>query len=178
MEFIGSFESARLVAERPRPGHIDDLRRMHRDARVMATLGGVRNDEETQAFLDQTLVHWARHGFGLWIFRDRVSGAFAGRGGLRHVEVEGADEIELAYALLPPYWRQGLATEMGGAILDAAFRRLGLAEIVCFTQATNHASRRVMEKLGFRYERDFVRAALPHVLCRLKRPASVPKPHH
>ena len=169
MEFIQGFESARLSAERLRPEHIGDLCRMHRDPEVMATLGGVRSDDDSQKFLDRGLFHWARYGFGLWIFRDRASGAFAGRGGLLHTDVEGADEIELAYALLAPWWGRGLASEIGGAIVELGFGRLGLEDLVCFTQTTNHASRRVMEKLGFRYERDFIRAAVPHVLYRQRR---------
>jgi RimJ/RimL family protein N-acetyltransferase len=38
----------------------------------------------------------------------------------------------------------------------------------------NRASRRVMEKLGFEYEREVVHANLPHVLYRLS--TSSPRP--
>ncbi len=38
------------------------------------------------------------------------------------------------------------------------------------TLPTNRASRRVMEKAGFGYERDTVHAGLPHVLYRLPAP--------
>jgi RimJ/RimL family protein N-acetyltransferase len=44
---------------------------------------------------------------------------------------------------------------------------LGLDDIVAFTLPTNDASRRVMEKLGFSYERDIEHAGMPHVLYRL-----------
>lgn len=173
---VETFQTDRLTAERVGAQHFDDLCRMHGDARVMATLGGVRDDAKTRAFLDASLEHWTRHGFGLWIIRDRSTDDFAGRAGLLHVEVEGAPEIELAYAFLPPYWGRGLATETGAALLDVGFRSLGLEEVVCFTQTTNRASRRVMEKLGFRHERSFVRAALPHALYRLKRTGSAQAP--
>ena len=46
------------------------------------------------------------------------------------------------------------------------FAQLKLPELVSFTQTTNVASRRVMEKAGFRYERDFTYASTPHVLYR------------
>ena len=168
---VDTFLTPRLAAERLRDSHLADLRRMHADEKVMATLGGVRGEAETLALLDDNIEHWARHGFGLWIFCDRSSGEFAGRGGLRHVEIEGTDEVELAYALLVPYWGRGLATEMGAAILEVGCDRIGLEDIVCFTTTANRASRRIMEKLGFRYERDFERAGLPHVLHRLRRGA-------
>jgi RimJ/RimL family protein N-acetyltransferase len=85
---------------------------------------------------------------------------------LRHVRVGGNDEIELAYAVAADRWGQGLATETAGAMLTIGFRDLGLAEVVCFTMTSNRASRRVMEKLGFTYERNIVYANLPHVLYR------------
>ncbi len=81
--------------------------------------------------------------------------------------VEGSEEIMLLYALMPQYWGKGRATEMSRAILDEDFERIGIPNVVAFTLPTNQASRRVMEKLGFQYERDFIHAALPHVLYRL-----------
>ena len=51
-----------------------------------------------------------------------------------------------------------------------AFDDLGLGEIVAFTLPTNIASRRVMEKSGFAYEREIVHAGLPHVLYRQAAP--------
>jgi RimJ/RimL family protein N-acetyltransferase len=42
---------------------------------------------------------------------------------------------------------------LGAASLVIAFGPLGLADVVSFTLPHNWASRRVMEKLGFAYER-------------------------
>jgi RimJ/RimL family protein N-acetyltransferase len=135
----------------------------------MATLGGVRSDERTRAYLTRNLEHWAEHGFGLWIFRDRVSGAFVGRGGLRHVILEGRSEIEVTYALARDAWGKGFATEMATASLDVGFRQLALQDIVAFALPDNLASRRVMEKVGFRHERDIVYDNLRHVLYRRRK---------
>ncbi len=166
MPDVSSFETARLRAERLRSDHFDALSRMHQDPRVMATLGGLRTPEEARRFLNDNLAHWDRYGFGLWLVTGRDDGAFAGRGGFRHVRVGGNDEIELAYAVAADRWGQGLATEMAAAMLTIGFRDLGLPEVVCFTMTSNRASRRVMEKLGFTYERNIVYANLPHVLYR------------
>lgn len=94
-----------------------------------------------------------------------ASGAFVGRAGLRRIVLDGAAEIELAYALMAEFWGRGLATEIGQTLLAEA-RRRGLTDIVAFTLTTNAASRRVMEKLGMRYERDIVHVGLPHALYR------------
>jgi [ribosomal protein S5]-alanine N-acetyltransferase len=133
----------------------------------MATLGGLLSEQETVNYLRDNLDQWDRHGYGMWVFRDRAEGRFVGRAGLLNTRVGGNNEVELAYALVAEYWNRGLATEMAGAILELAFERLGLTDLVCFTLPTNRASRRVMEKAGFRYERDVVHAGLPHVLYRI-----------
>ncbi len=165
----------RLIAERLSEAHFEELCRMHRDVRVMATLGGRRPDAETRRFLRGNLDHWERHGYGLFVFRARTSGDFIGRGGLRRVAIGGADEVELAYAVMAEFWGRGLASEIAQASLQLGFAHLGLAEIVAFTLTTNAASRRVMEKIGFRFERDIVHAGLPHVLYRRRQANGKPR---
>ena len=166
-ERLERIRSARLILERMRESDMSDLCRMHRDERVMATLAGVRSEEETAEFLRAQLAHWERHGFGWWTLREAGSGSFVGRGGLRRVTVEEREEVEVGYALLPEFWGRGLATELAEESARVAFEVLDLPDIVSFTLPTNRASRRVMEKAGLRYERDIVHADLPHVLYRL-----------
>lgn len=159
----------RLIATRLSPDDFDMLCALHRDPDVMATLGGVRSDERTRIYLTRNLEHWAEHGFGLWMFRDRSTGAFVGRGGLRHVVLEGQSEIEVTYALAREAWGKGFATEMATASLDVGFRRLSLRDVVAFAEPDNLASRRVMEKVGFRYERDILYDNVRHVLYRMRK---------
>ena len=166
MTALDTVGTEHLLGERLRPDHLDDLFTMDRDPVVMATLGGLRDEAGTRRWLAVNLEHWERHGFGLWMFRDRADGRFVGRGGLRHVPVEGRDEIEVAYALVPAFWGRGLATEIARLSVETAFRTLELDRIVSFTLPDNRRSRRVMEKAGFAYERDIVHAKLPHVLYR------------
>ena len=56
---------------------------------------------------------------------------------------------------------------MGEQILKIGFEIFKLREVVCFTLTSNQASQRVMEKLGFKYEREIMRANLPHLFYRL-----------
>jgi len=171
MEIIDRFHTDRLVATRLQETDLSDLCRMHQDANVMATLGGIRTDERTTEFLQTNVSHRADHGFGLWVFRTASEQTFVGRGGLRHVDIGGRDEVELTYALMPEFWGCGLATEIARAVLKIAFEQLPLTQLVTFTLTTNHASRRVMEKVGFAFERELVHGArgLPHVLYRARR---------
>jgi RimJ/RimL family protein N-acetyltransferase len=92
-----------------------------------------------------------------------------GRGGLQWTYVGGHDEVEVAWAVVPERWGEGLATELAEASIATAFGPLHLEQIVAFTLPHNITSRRVMEKTGFQFERDIVHAGLPHVLYRRRR---------
>lgn len=163
---LDAFATPRLFGERLTPDHLPEIRRMHEDARVMATLGGVRTEAQTLDYLERNLAHWDRYGFGLWIVRDATREQIVGRACVRHLDVEGAAEVEIGYALYPEWWRQGLATEIANKCLAIGRGDLGLRSLVAVTLPTNLGSRRVMEKVGLAYERHFMHAGMPHVLYR------------
>jgi [ribosomal protein S5]-alanine N-acetyltransferase len=60
------------------------------------------------------------------------------------------DRAELGYWIAPPLWNQGLLTEAARAVLRCGFERIGLHKITVGCIVENAASRRVIEKLGFR----------------------------
>lgn len=61
------------------------------------------------------------------------------------------DRSELGYWLAPPLWGQGLMSEATHAVVQYGFHTIGLHKITIGCLANNHASRRVIEKVGFRY---------------------------
>jgi ribosomal-protein-alanine N-acetyltransferase len=167
MNPLSNLRTERFLLTRMHQGDLDDLIRMYSDPEVMATLGGVRLPGWTARYLEKQIAHWEQHGFGFWTVRDPQTGQFAGRGGLRHATIEGQIEIEVGYGLTREFWGRGWATELARASVRVGFEELHRSDLICFTLPTNGASRRVMEKAGFRYERDIIYADLPHVLCRL-----------
>ena len=165
-ETLDRFQTERLIAERLEERHFDLIRLMHQNEKVMALLGGTRRDNQTMEYMERNLTHWAEHGYGIWILRDRATEQFVGRGGLRRTLLDGTPEVEVAYGLMPEFWNRGLATEFTTAIARIASENLGLFDIVSYTLPENIASRRVMEKTGFLYERDILHNGTPHVLYR------------
>lgn len=163
-----NFSTARLSAERLTQDHLPEIRRMHRDAAVMAQLGGLRDEAQTAAYLARNLQHWADYGFGLWILREAGGGEPVGRAVLRHLLVDGVDEIEVGYAFYPAFWGRGLATEVATACLELGRRKLGLTTIVAVTSPENLTSRHVLEKVGLVYERDFMHEAALSSLFRTR----------
>jgi [ribosomal protein S5]-alanine N-acetyltransferase len=167
MQSLDEVRTARMLLTRMRESDLPDLCRFHRDERVMATLGGVRSDEETERRLQVHVEHWDRHGFGWWMARGLSTGEFIGRGGLRHLVVENEPRVEVGYGLMAEFWGRGLATELAAESLRVGFEVLGFPELVTFTLPTNLGSRRVMKKVGFTYDHDGVWADLLHVFYRL-----------
>jgi RimJ/RimL family protein N-acetyltransferase len=160
------FETERLRAYRLRPEHFALLLTMHQDAVTMASLGGVRTEEQTRDYVQRFLDHWQKNGFGMWLLYGRDQ-QFVGRAALRRMELDGQMEVEVGCALLAPFWNKGLASEIVRALVEMAFVRLGLPHMVGFALPSNVASIRILQKLGFRYEKDIAHAERRHVLYRL-----------
>lgn len=169
---IDRVETARMVCERVQPDQAPEHLRLLLDQRVSATLWPRREAPTETEVLDGLAAkvdHWKRHGFGMWLLRDRETGEMVGRGGLQYTYTAGLNEVEAGWAIVPERWGQGFATELAHACVEVGFEQLGLLHVVAFTLPHNVASRRVMEKARFQYERDILHAGLPHVLYRRRR---------
>jgi RimJ/RimL family protein N-acetyltransferase len=68
------------------------------------------------------------------------------------------EEPELGWTIHRKYWRQGFGIEIGKALLKFGFGTLGLRRIIAGCNARNHASYRIMERIGMRKEAHFVKA--------------------
>jgi ribosomal-protein-alanine N-acetyltransferase len=162
---------ARLRPERPWREHAHLYSDLFADPAVAATLwpgtlGGPRSAGQSTAILAADLQHWQEASFGPWVFFERASGAFVGRGGLRRMTVAGRECVELLYAVRSDAWGEGYATEMA-LVSVACARRLELPEVVGLTLMTNGASRRVLAKAGLRFDRVREHAGQPHWIGRL-----------
>ena len=161
-----SFTTERLRAIRLHDADFHELRRMHADPAVMAHLGGVRDEKQTRDYLEVNLRHWRDFGFGLWIVYERHGFNPIGRALLRNLRVDGADELEIGYALYQPYWGRGYATEIATACIEYGRRHLGGKTFFALVSPDNEASRHVLEKVGLRYLREFSLENAPHDLFR------------
>jgi len=171
---IANWNSERLRASPISMLHIEEICRLHSDPRVMRTLsadGAVLSDKQSAETIANAEDHWKKHGYGFWAFHSLEEGEFVGRAGFKHYTLEDLgdrQEVGLAYAVISSLWNRGFANEMAQEIIRIGFSSLGLANIASWTLHHNVASQRVMEKLGFRYETDFIFAGLPHKFYTLK----------
>jgi len=144
-------ETARLYLRQFTPNDLENLYRIYSDSEVMKYLNeGLRNREETAADLSQIIAHWEEHAFGLWAVVNKENNQLIGDGGLRFLGK--TPEVEVGYVLAKAYWGKGLASEGAAASLKYGFEVLKLEKIVAAANTENRSSRRVMEKVGMRYQ--------------------------
>lgn len=152
---MDGFATSRLKATRLTREDLPDLVQLHLDGEVSRFLGGVRTPTQTAAYLETSLSHWADHGLGLWALRT-YDETFVGRAGLRHVELEGVAEMEVAYTFVRSAWGQGFATDITRSLVEIWKRRCSEPSLVGIVMKGNLSSERVLLKTGFSYERDAV----------------------
>lgn len=83
---------------------------------------------------------------------ERKSGRMLGEAILKLGPALRHRQAEIGWAVAEDAKGHGYATEIGGALLDAAFGQLRLHRVFAMCSTENGASRHVMEKLGMREE--------------------------
>lgn len=152
------FETERLVLRRLVIEDLDALYELYRDPEIRRYFPeGTLDLKGTRAELEWFLNGHPRHPeLGLWATIHKPTGAFIGRCGLLPWMIEGRLEIEIAYLLGRPYWRQGLGSEVARGLVRYGFDQLGLKRLIALIDADNLASVCTAERAGLRFERDLV----------------------
>lgn len=145
---------------------------LNADPLVMEYFPATLSRDESDVLADRIEEKCQKQGFCFWAVE--VSGVvpFAGFIGLSipSFETHFTPCVEIGWRLARAHWNQGYATEGAAAALRYGFGTLQLPEVVAFTAPGNARSRRVMEKIGMRYNpaEDFDHPSIPagHPLCR------------
>jgi RimJ/RimL family protein N-acetyltransferase len=133
--------------------------------------GSVWPRPRTEEVLATSREHWRRHGFGWRVAAIRETGAPVGLAALNFAgDGSGIDagEYEIGWWLAPEVWRRGLGREIGVAVRDEAFVRLGAPSVVARIQAANQASSGLASAIGLTTEsQSYGRAGEPFTVWRL-----------
>lgn len=113
---------------------------------------GVRSLEDARAYiLNGPVASYQKFGFGLWLVEKKESEVPIGICGLLKRDI--LEDVDIGYALLPEFWSRGYAFESASAVLSYASKTLGLKRVLAVTNSDNQSSIRLLEKIGFAYER-------------------------
>lgn len=114
--------------------------------------GGVHDVESANARFDRMLRMVDAVAYAKQPVIERTSGAIIGYTGVDSVVIDGIDRLEWGWRLVPEARGRGYATEAATALLAVA-DSLDDGEMLCLIEPDNHPSRRVAEKVGFRWWR-------------------------
>ena len=132
------------------PEDFQPLRRLDSDPQVLRYRSrSIISPEETQTFLEQAqsaLQDSPRRLYAYAVTR-RTDGIFLGQCGMTATTSE-AKECFLWYSLLREHWGQAYMPEAVGALVWMGFTHFALQCIFAESHPDNHASIRVMEKVG------------------------------
>lgn len=180
MADLPDLTTTRLLLRPLRQRDFSAFAAMNADARVMAYFPAPLGRAESEMMALRIAEHAREHGFGFWAVEAPGVAAFTGIAGLLvpRFEAHFMPCVEVGWRLAREYWGRGYATESARALLDFAFTRVELDEVVSLTVPANKRSRRVMERIGMTHDPadDFDHPDLPeghplrrHVLYRLAR---------
>lgn len=145
----------RLVLQPPTPADADFLHELMNDPDYLRHIGdrGIRTAADARDYLlAGPVAHFRRHGFGLFRVALRSDGRPIGLCGL--IQREYLPDVDLGFAFLPAWRRQGLAREAAASVMAHARELLGLRRLAAIVSPTNPASIGLLQRLGFRREGD------------------------
>jgi RimJ/RimL family protein N-acetyltransferase len=142
-------ETDRVVVRSLEPGDLDAFAAVTGDPELMRYVGDgtTLSREDTAGWITTTARNQLRDGWTTWAVADRTTGELLGYAGLVHGD---GDSIEITYVLRREHWGRGLAGEIVAALVEHAFAVRGLPELRATIDPRNAASRRVVERAGFR----------------------------
>jgi RimJ/RimL family protein N-acetyltransferase len=132
------------------PSDSADFIDLELDPEVMRFLNGGHAVDHEQSEPDPTFLMPRGTENDVWTARRTTNGAFVGWFCL---SPESERVAELGYRLRRMDWGQGLASEGASALVNWGFSSGRYDKIFACTMAVNHASRRVLEKIGLSYAR-------------------------
>lgn len=134
--------ATRLVLATPAMAHVPQMAALANNKRIHEVLSRLPHPAEKDGEHFVTEIARGETEFAWSILRD---GDYVGAIGLHLLPGELP---ELGYWLGEPHWGQGIATEAGRAVVDAA-RAAGAAALRSRALLSNSGSRNVLKKLGF-----------------------------
>lgn len=112
----------------------------------------VRTVEDAVNYVQQKITpQFQRLGFANYTVIRKSDGAKMGTCGL--FDREGLDGVDIGFAFLPQYERQGYAFESAQKILEVGIHDFKLQKISAITTRDNVASQKLIEKLGLRFSK-------------------------
>jgi RimJ/RimL family protein N-acetyltransferase len=147
-------ETERLILRWLTPDDAEFILELLNDPAWIRFIGdrGVRTIEGARAFILKGPVDmYDRLGFGLYLTELKEGSIPIGICGL--IKRDSLEDVDIGFAFLPQFRSQGYAYESAAATLQYGKKAFGLNRIVAITVRENQESVRLLERLGFQFEK-------------------------
>jgi len=112
---------------------------------------GLKTVEDAKTYILNGAVRmYEQHGFCLYLVERKEDHVPLGICGL--VKRDTLEDVDIGFAFHPKYWAKGYAYEAASAVMAYGKDTLGLKRIVAITDQDNHASAKLLEKVGLQFE--------------------------
>lgn len=156
-------ETDRLILRQWQVSDLEPFAELNADPDVMCYFPAPLNREESDNLANRFKdIIDTNEGWGFWAIELKTTCEFVGAIGLLHQasRFEFSPCTEIGWRLAKRFWHQGMACEAATAVLDFAFNRLDLNEVVSFTSVHNIPSENLMKRLGMEKQGYFMHPAL------------------
>lgn len=127
----------------------------------------VGNEGDCRSFIQRSLERAAADGSGLHAIIEAGTDKPIGMVGLLTQVVDGVDELEVGYHLLPSALHRGFATEAAIACKEFARTNECHSSVISLIDHENFASQAVAKRNGMTYEKDTVHRGVPAMVWRV-----------
>ncbi|HIE6628002.1 GNAT family N-acetyltransferase [Bacillus luti] len=115
--------------------------------------GALKTYMQCKKSLEEWVIPSYKSGLGLFVLIEKETGIRIGHAGLVKQNIDGKEEIEIGYWLLPQYWGKGYAKEAAAAFRDYGFQALRINRLISLINPNHPASIFVARKTGLSYEK-------------------------
>jgi len=125
--------------------------------------------EKSAEWIDLQLKRYEENRYGLQALIEKKSGEFAGLCGLLTQSVDGIDELEIGYHLIPRFWGNGYATEAAVFFKILGFENDLAKSLISLIDKENIPSQKVAQRNGMTREGETLYMGMKVFIYRIQR---------
>jgi ribosomal-protein-alanine N-acetyltransferase len=136
------------------------------------TVKNLTPEQHCRQWMDKNFYRYANDLGGMNVLIDKHSGAFIGQCGLLVQNVDGHEELEVAYSIMIPHWNKGYATEAAKTCIELAFSRGWSDSLISIIHVNNIESQKVALKNGLVWDKRTAYDNNPVNIFRINKPST------
>lgn len=147
-----TFETERLLLKPTSKEDSDIILELYNTPKWIEFIGDrkVKNSTDAEAYIEtKILPQFERLGYGNYTVIRKLDGKKIGCCGL--FDREGLEGIDIGFALLPLFEKQGYAFECVNKLKETAFQYFKLTKLLAITDKNNLASQHLLQKIGLSF---------------------------